>query len=286
LSLIPSILAVALFLAVLALLAYRGERRKVDIKGVQTTLDHPVALTHDEADLEAHGARLSSSGSLAALGIDKESDGPRTPVPFLAAAGGKVCKECQREFQTVLTRCPFDHSRLVPKPDALSNPSREDYLDTRRAVMRCDACRSAFDVGANFCIYDGEELARVEEEDARAYFDGDMVCAECDRVFDRDTFFCPDDGSRLRPVLQSETHAAYGSVPLVICPACATEYPLGTATCEDDGHQLLPLLGRTTGARPLNGFGRKTRICTDCGGHYAEEASYCAIDRTELISLN
>lgn len=284
-SLVAPLVLAALILALVTISAYRRERHR------ERSSRPPIVAGRASGSLSAatpHGVHATANSNVAAvvtLGIGEHSPG-KLPVPVLPPAAIKVCTECGREYQTALRTCPFDHSPLRPKSPADSAPRREDYLDTRRTLMRCDSCQREYDIGARFCLHDGDSLSVVEQEDGGGYFDGDMDCPECGLSYEPESNYCPEDGARLVPKTLGRSHAAFGSIPLVICPKCMQEFQPTLTHCPSDGSELLPLVGRTTGGNPTTGFGPKSNICPKCGVRYGAEARFCGADGTRLTQLN
>jgi DNA-directed RNA polymerase subunit M/transcription elongation factor TFIIS len=284
LAIVLPLLLAALTLAFFAFAAYRKERRRP----VEEPPVAPRKTGSPARPSAAPAGSVSQRGTVVAamVAVDPATDVQKQAFHMLPAVEVKVCRKCDREFRTALSHCPFDQSRLVPKSQHQGGQAttREDYLDTRRALMRCGNCEREFDLGARFCPYDGESLAPYDEEDDGIFAEGEMMCPECSEVYDEDAVFCPDDGSRLVPQAANRTHA--GAVPILICPACMSEFPPSATRCPKDGHELLPLAGRKTGGSPIQGVGPRDRICPKCGGKYASDAMYCASDGSELLSMN
>ena len=126
---------------------------------------------------------------------------------------------CQREFRTTLTHCPFDRGALVAGDQAVEQTVESDSLDTSRTVMRCGRCQTDYDLGANYCIFDGELLTQVDETETNISFDAEMVCPECETHYDGDAFFCPNDGTRLVPSQTDRVKGSSGAIPSATSPA-------------------------------------------------------------------
>ena len=281
---IPLLLAAAV-LAGSAVWTHRRERQNE--RKQKTVIDQPTDVRYlPSGSRKSHQPSQSAVvASLMALDFDNPEQSI-VPLALLKQIGTTVCETCEREFRTTLDHCPFDNGTLVSKDNPSSDAVARDVVDTSRTVMRCSSCQTGFDLGANYCIYDGEPLSQVDDHVSTDWEDSEMVCPECEAQFEADTYFCPEDGARLLPSQSDQHGSSFGAIPLVICPDCLSEYPATETSCLLDGTELLPLIGRTTGATPASGIGCKQRFCPDCGGQFAADAEYCSLDGTQLTRMS
>ena len=172
---------------------------------------------------------------------------------------------------------------LDPHP---AEPLLTDRLDTGVSGRSCPGCERIYDVGVEFCIYDGAPLEAMEGDvpcaDPATHV---MACASCGAHYEPGSVFCPEDGARLRP--DDPDAPGFVAIPVVICTSCQREFPAGPSRCPDDGAPLLPLAGRrTSGISLKGGLGPRSRICPECGARYSDEAQFCGRDGQHLVSLN
>jgi hypothetical protein len=282
--LIPLLLGV-IALGVLAWRTYRSDRQRAQARRDEAVRRQASRIVSRVPPVRRSPDAAVIVSNVVALNLSP-SEETRVPFPMPPQAGVKACPSCRREFRTALLRCPFDQSHLVDKATVATARGQEDYLDTQRALMRCSMCDRRYDLGANYCPYDGEQLEGIEEEDERAVYEGGMTCPECARLYEEDASFCPEDGARLLPSEPAEGSSAWAAIPLRICPACTTEYAATVESCPKDGERLLALAGRTTGGHPTHGLGPRTKICPCCGVKCAADVRFCSSDGMELRSLN
>ena len=281
---IPLLLA-ASFLAGVAIWTHRRERQ-FERKQL-STFDRPTDVTSIPYGVPRSHQPSQTAVVASLMTLDLNSpEHSVLPLALLKQIEVKVCTTCEREFRTTLTHCPFDDGTLISMDNPLQKAARSDVVDTSRTVMRCSACETDFDLGANYCIYDGEPLSQVDEQDSAVSDDSETICPECEAEYEADALFCPDDGARLLPSTADRRGSYFGAIPLVICPDCLSEYPTTETSCLLDGTTLLPLIGRTTGAIPTSGIGAKERFCPDCGGQFSADAEFCSLDGTELTRMS
>jgi len=170
----------------------------------------------------------------------------------------------------------------LPRDNAEA-PGATDRLDTAVAAMACTRCDRHYEMGAEYCPYDGQRLEPVEDHAPPAELPM-MVCPRCGRRYPHEASFCPEDGMTLVALEDSERPPA--SAPLLICATCHREFMAGTTRCPDDDGPLLPLVGRRTLGLPVVGAGPRSLICPTCGTRYPADVTFCGKDGVSLVNVN